>query len=126
MYYPYLKSNTLLSPSERNFYRELKSLLEPRGLTVFSKVRLADLVWIPDSYRYFNLFFSRIKSRHIDFVVCDSNTFDIKLLIELDDQTHNKPQTRSRDRFKDKVIQHARLPFIRCSTPLHVCNVIQD
>lgn len=124
MYYPYLKQKTFLSPNELNFYKKLKEHADEKGLIVFAKVRLADLVWIPKSYAFFSFFFGWIKAKQIDFVLCDSVTFEIKCLVELDDQTHDLPQRQSRDRFVNKVIKKAGHHFIRCSAPEHVCVTI--
>lgn len=117
-------SKSLLSQPEADFYKKLVPLAEARGLLVFAKVRLADLVWVPHSYKYFNLFFSRIKAKQIDFVLCDKKTFEIKCLVELDDKTHNLPQRHSRDVFVNKVVKKAGHQFVRCNTPEHVCELI--
>ena len=124
MHYPYLKQNSFLSPKELEFYKKLKVLAEERGMVVFAKVRLADLVWIPNSYRLFKFFFSTIKAKQIDFVLCDADTLEIKSLVELDDKTHDIPERQSRDRFVNKVIKKSGHQFIRCSAPEHVCKQI--
>jgi hypothetical protein len=121
MYYPYLKQQTLLSPDELEFYKNLQPLAEAKSLAIFSKVRLADLVWIPKSYKSFSFFFSTIKAKHIDFVLCDKNTSEIKCLIELDDVTHDLPSRQSRDRFVNKVVSKAGHRFIRCTSKQHYC-----
>lgn len=124
MYYPYLKKAKLLSHKELEFYNKLRIIVEPKGLVIFASVRLADVVYVPKTYRYFNLFFSRIKAKQIDFVVCDRATSEIRCLIELDDKTHSEPQRQSRDKFVNKVISKAKIAFIRCSSPDHVCQII--
>lgn len=121
MYYPYLKQETFLSPNELVFYRQLKIMADEKRLVVFAKVRLADLVWVPKTYKYFNFFFNTIKAKQIDFVLCDAENFEIKCLIELDDKTHDLPQRQSRDRFVNKVVKRAGHQFIRCNTPEHIC-----
>lgn len=124
MYYPYVKSKTFLSPTELAFYKKLKILAEEKNLTVFAKVRLADLVWIPGSYKYFNLFFKRIKAKQIDFVLCEKETLEIKCLIELDDKSHDLPKRQSRDKFVNKLIEKTGHSFIRCREPEHTCEIL--
>ncbi len=124
MYYPYRNKKKLLSPSEIEFFNELTVHAKEKNLLVFTKVRLADLVFVPQTYKYFNFFFSKIKAKHIDFVLCDAKTFEIKCLIELDDKSHDLPINTSRDKFKNKVIKAAEITFIRCSSPKHVCELI--
>ncbi len=121
MYYPYLKQSSFLSPTELEFYKKLKILAEEKGMVVFAKVRLADLVWIPNNYKLFKFFFNTIKAKQIDFVLCDAETLEIKSLVELDDKTHDMPERQSRDRFVNKVIKKSGRQFIRCSAPEHVC-----
>jgi Protein of unknown function (DUF2726) len=121
MYYPYLKQETFFSPREKEFYLKLKALADEKSLVVFSKVRLADLVWIPKSYKMFGFFFRTIKAKQIDFVLCDAETFEIKCLIELDDPTHELPERQSRDRFVNRVIQKSGHQLIRCNTPDLTC-----
>ncbi len=126
MYYPYLKQETFLSPAEIDFYKKLKALADEKNLIVFAKVRLADLVWIPKTYGLFSVFFNKIKAKQIDFVLCDTETFEIKCLVELDDKSHVLPQRHSRDMFINKVIKNAKHPFIRCSSPEHVCVLLNN
>jgi hypothetical protein len=124
MHYPYKKQKSLLSEHEAAFFKELKVLADSKGLLVFPKVRLADLVWVPRTYGLYELFFRRIKARHIDFVLCEPYAFKVVCLIELDGISHDLPQQHSQDKFKDKVIKAAGYNFIRCSSPEHVCNLI--
>jgi hypothetical protein len=121
MYYPYLKQETFFSPTELEFFNELQKIATDKKLVVFSKVRLADLVWIPKTYSNFKFFFNTIKAKHIDFVLCDSKTFEIKCLIELDDESHELPARVSRDKFVNKVIAKTGHNFIRCSSKQHTC-----
>lgn len=113
-----------MSPNEATFYNELKQYAETKDLLVFAKVRLADLVWIPKSYKRFNFFFNKIKSKHIDFVLC-SKDFEIECLIELDDETHNLPDRQSRDKFVNKVLQKTSHNFLRCNSS-HTCYELFD
>jgi len=123
MYYPYLKQEGFLSPSEAEFYKKLKVLADEKDLIVFAKVRLADLVWVPKSYKSFGFFFNIVKAKQIDFVLCDKDNFEIKCLVELDDKTHGLPQRKSRDRFVNKVVEKSGHNFIRCSEPEHCVNL---
>lgn len=124
MYYPYLKQESFFSQKEHEFYLQIKKIADSRDLVVFSKVRLADLVWVPKTYKAFKFFFNKIKAKQIDFVLCDSKSFEIVCLIELDDISHELSHRQSRDRFVNKVIKKSGHNFIRCSAPEHVCTII--
>ncbi len=123
MHYPYLKGKTFFSPKEHQFYLELKKLADERGLIVFAKVRLADLVWIPRSYKKWHYYFIKIMAKQIDFVLCDKESLTIKCLIELDDETHDLPSRKSRDYFVNNAIEHAKHNFLRCRPDQHHCVV---
>jgi hypothetical protein len=56
---------------------------------------------------------SRIKSRHIDFVICDRDTLEILMCIELDDRSHNTKKAKEADAFKDKALKDAGVTLIR-------------
>lgn len=83
------KSKYLLTKHEWTFYQKLKPLADQLGLVVLAKIRVADLVEpvAADRKEYMSLF-AKIKSKHIDFVLCRPENLKVELLIELDDSTH--------------------------------------
>ncbi|MFZ4461442.1 MAG: DUF2726 domain-containing protein [Patescibacteria group bacterium] len=85
-----VKRENIMTPTERAFYDQLREYVDDTKCTIFSKVRLADIVnvreyWKFDSKRVFNT----IKSKHIDFVVADLDGRILKC-IELDDPSHKE------------------------------------
>ena len=55
---------------------------------------------------------SRIKSKHIDFVLCDRENIKPLIAIELDDSSHSRPDRIDRDNFIDKALGVAGLPIL--------------
>ena len=55
--------------------------------------------------------FGYIKSKHVDFVICDIN-LNIKLIVEVDDSTHDKPDRQKRDEFVDRIFQTVNVKII--------------
>lgn len=55
-----------------------------------------------------------IKSRHIDFLLCDSD-LNIIAGIELDDSSHNKANAKKVDMLKDDVFTAINVPLFRVS-----------
>ncbi len=106
---PYQRRSVLLSPAEINFLRSLHAAVREDWL-VFSKVRLADVIQVRAKTRKSQTWQSRIQGKHLDFVLCDYETLEVKLAIELD-----KPlQPRSgRDRFVYVALTAAGLPLLR-------------
>ena len=109
---PFKKKDYLLSMAEKNFYLILKQVADKNDVLLFAKVRLEDLLWIPagTDNRFGER--NRIKSRHIDFVLCDKENIKPLIAIELDDSSHNKQNRLDRDNFIDKVMTVAGLPIL--------------
>lgn len=101
---PYVLNNPIMSQKERSFYRSVKPIADELALTVFCKVRLADLVNVPKNTNKWHTWFNYIKSKHIDFVLVDRD-MNIKALIEVDDKTHNRDDRKQRDEFIDKMFR---------------------
>jgi len=116
---PYKKKPYFFTISERKFFDILQSVINNKYI-IFSKVRIVDLLDVPkglenpDFYKRFN----KIKSKHVDFVICDKEKLAPLLVIELDDSTHSKPNRIKRDEFVDQSFQSAGLPI------LHVRNSV--
>lgn len=104
----YIKNDYLLTKTELNFYRELVKITNELNLIVFPKIRLADI------FKYNELKdFNKIKSKHIDFLLCDKSNCKIRLAIELDDYSHNTNKALKNDNFKNEIFKQTNLPLIR-------------
>lgn len=102
-YCPYHKKY-LLTKNEYYFYRKLKQITEYNGLQILAKIRLADIVEVNKGInkRDWIKYFSKIKSKHIDFAIADN--MKIILIIELDDNSHQRNERKERDIFVDNVL----------------------
>ena len=110
---PYCKK-FLLTKNEYYFYKCLKEIADKNDLCVLAKVRLADLVEVNSEAKGKERlkYFSKIKSKHIDFVLCDKSNLYPKLLIELLDSSHNESSRQSRDEFIKKVAEKTNYKII--------------
>ena len=107
---PFSRRGSLLTAGELRFYRVLLQVV-PKGLTVFVKVRLMDLVSVPDwAWREYG---AKGSGMHLDFVLADATTLLPCLVIELDDKSHWRADVRERDAFKDAALASAGLPMLR-------------
>ena len=104
----YKKKNYVLTQTELKFYRELLKITEELNLVIFPKIRLAD-IFEHNEIKEFN----KIKSKHIDFLLCDKSNCRIRLAIELDDYMHNKEKVIKNDSFKNEIFKQTNLPLIR-------------
>lgn len=101
---PYHRKN-ILTNNEYYFYKRLKPIAEKYNLQILTKIRLADLIEVNQEMtkRDWNIYFSKIKSKHVDFAIADS--MKIVLIIELDDKTHQRQERIIRDMFVDDALK---------------------
>lgn len=100
----------LNSKAEQNFLTQLLRVL-PEKYSVSCKVRLADVVE-PTRKRDKKLF-GDVVGKHIDFVVYELESSRIVMCIELDDSSHDKWESRKRDRVKNNALKEAKLNLYR-------------
>ena len=99
----------LLTKNEYGFYKSLKEIADRLNLCVLAKVRLADLVEVSaevqgkEKLKYF----AKIKSKHIDFMLCNKDNLYPELIIELNDNSHKIEKRAQRDVFIEKVLKKA-------------------
>ncbi|HEX5105658.1 MAG TPA: DUF2726 domain-containing protein [Pirellulaceae bacterium] len=109
---PYERRGGLLTPAGINFFRTLQ-LAAREDWVIFSMVRLADIIKVRPKTRKSLLWNNRIQGKHIDFVVCDYETLEVKLAIELDDDLVPRSQRRARDNFLTVALTAAGVPLLR-------------
>jgi hypothetical protein len=111
--YPYRRRDYFFSEAEKNFYAVLEQIATASNLVLFAKVRLEDLLWIPRYTKNILRWRGYVRSRHIDFVLCDKSVIKPICAIELDDQSHNTHERIRRDQLIDKILESAELPLLR-------------
>jgi very-short-patch-repair endonuclease len=105
---PYKKKSYFFSVAELKFFEVLKEILG-NNYYIFPKVRICDIVDRKDKKDYSQ--FNRIKSKHVDFLICTKNPITSKLVIELDDSSHNHQTRIDRDNFVDDVFASSGIPI---------------
>ena len=108
--WPFRRKDYLLTQAERSFFETL-CLACGTDLYVFSKVRLADLVWLPGGIGRRRALLNRVIAKHIDFVLCERRTLRPVLAIELNDRSHETASRSARDAVVRQVLEAAGLPF---------------
>jgi len=109
--YPYKLIGSLLTPAEKSFFHALQAAAGKRYV-VFPKVRLLDLCRDLDGWNE-TAAFNHVSQKHVDFVLCESETFRPVLAAELDDRSHLRARARARDRDKDAVLRTMGLGVYR-------------
>lgn len=102
----------LLTRNEWYEYKKLREYSAIHNLQVCPKVRLLDIVEPRRGDPNYMSYMGRIKSKHIDFVICDQD-LRIKGIIELDDNSHKGKDRYIRDIFVDAVLQGVGYTVIR-------------
>lgn len=108
----YKSKQYFFSKAERKFYEVLKEVADEMDMVVFAKVRLADLIYLPKSEDNWIKGWNKIKSKHIDFVLCDKEDYRPKVAIELNDNSHNQKSRARRDDFVRNVAGKADLILV--------------
>ncbi|MBP0984716.1 MAG: DUF2726 domain-containing protein [Oscillospiraceae bacterium] len=99
---PYEMNETILTERERSFYRILKPIADKLELQICPKVRVADIVSIKKGTKDWQKWFNKIRSKHVDFLLCDYD-MNIVLLLELDDSSHDSERAKKNDEFKNRL-----------------------
>lgn len=108
--YPYEKK-MLLTKAEYAFYNILKRKCDENNLLICPKVRMEDFINVTDKKNILK-YRGYIKSRHIDFMICD-NKLNLLAGLELDDSSHQNKDVADVDEFKNKVFKTIQLPLFR-------------
>ena len=84
-------------------------------LIVFSQVSLYNILETrPElDYKTKTIYFNKISSKSIDFVLVDKKSCRIKLCIELDDNTHKQAKRIERDTFINELFKELEIDLLR-------------
>lgn len=94
----------LLTRNEWHEYKKLKEYAAVHGLQICPKVRLLDIVEPRRGEANYMSYMGKIKSKHVDFLICDQD-LHIKGILELDDSSHDKADRKNRDALVDEILQ---------------------
>ncbi len=111
--FPYEPAGALLTAGEQAFAKVLYDAVGD-DFRICHKVRLADVIVVRSnvSEKHRWRCFSRICGKHLDFVLCDPDTFEILGAVELDDRSHRATARRERDAFIDAALTAAGIPIL--------------
>ncbi len=97
------KSRWLFSNHEKEAFYKIKEITDSIGLYLFAKVRLFDLLEPKQGIENKLGHQGKIQSKHVDFVICDKKLV-ARVIIELDDASHDTQPREERDNFVDTVL----------------------
>ena len=109
---PYLPRERLVTKAELRFYKSLrKAVLD--DWEIFAMVRIADILRVENGVKNRRGWVNKILAKHIDFVLCNPNSLEIVMGIELDDSSHQCADRIERDQFVDHAFESAGIPLLR-------------
>lgn len=108
----YKPKRYIITLTELKFYNILLQIAKELDLILLAQVSLYNIVE-PKETKYKNTAFNKIRSKSIDFVLVDKENCRIKLCIELDDYTHNRPNRIERDKFINELFKSLNINLIR-------------
>lgn len=126
---PYKLNPRFFTKSEFAFYQELKKQVGDR-YAIFPKVRLADFIEVDvdkykDKSRWY-AYWNKIKSKHLDFLLCDPETLRPVVAVELNGRSHESEKMKQRDAFIAKLYESTSLKFVTVQTTENFSISIQD
>jgi len=107
----YKLQDSILTKNELAFYKALVKAVNGEQV-ILSKVRISDIFSVSRGSGY-QAALNRINPRHIDFLLCDKDTFQPLIAIELDDSSHTRTDRKERDQFVNALFASKELPLVR-------------
>lgn len=107
-----------VSNAEADFFRVLHRVVAGKA-HVLAQVSLRQLLWFPGNNQSNpgrGTWQNKVAAKSVDFVLCDPATLRPRLVIELDEPTHARPERQTRDDDVHAVLEAAGLPMIRVLT----------
>jgi len=110
--YEYRKKDFFMTRSEHEFFDTLISIIGNKYY-IFAQVHLSTFLYHKIKKQNRLGAFSHINQKSVDFVLCDKSYISPKLVIELDDKTHERKSRILRDDEVNRILETARLPILR-------------
>jgi hypothetical protein len=107
--HPYKIIERFMSKAELSFYHVLRLAVGDHA-HICPKVSLGDLFAVTQKPEMPHR--NRIDRKHVDFLICDPQTLQPLVGIELDDSSHQRSDRQKRDDFVNAVFRTAGLPLL--------------
>ncbi|NLS14086.1 DUF2726 domain-containing protein [Vibrio sp. SM6] len=109
----YRQKGAMLNAQEVAFFNALKEAVGNHGV-VFAKVNIANVLAPRNikSQKQYGFAVNRIARYHFDFVICDSRTFEPRVIIELDNGKPLEKAKMERQKLLIQLCKSANLPLI--------------
>lgn len=111
----YRPKRYIITLNELKFYNILMEIAKELDLILFSQVSLYNILETQKNLdpKTKQIYFNKIASKSIDFVLVNKKDCKIQLCIELDDSTHKQVKRIKRDEFINKLFQDLEINLLR-------------
>jgi hypothetical protein len=123
--YLYQGKEYFFSKNELYFYRDLQKAIEGLNLVIFAKPRLADIIEPKKGAPNRSGSFTKIRSKHLDFVLCKLPNIKPVIVIELDDASHERPDRKQRDNFVNQALSQSKIPILHVTGSAGIAEKIR-
>lgn len=110
--YRYAAKKWFLTPSERDFYNAL-GMAVGKDYRIFAQVHLDMLLDEKIVGQKWKWARAHINQKSVDFVLCDKDELLSRLVIELDDRSHEREERIERDVEVERILKEAGIPLLR-------------
>lgn len=110
--YHYARKHYFMTRSESDFFAVLMPIIE-QNYIVFAQVHLPTLLSHKIKGQHWQGALSHIDRKSVDFVICDKKYLSPKLVIELDDASHERVDRQLRDQEVEWIFEQAQIPLLR-------------
>ena len=108
--YVYIKKSCAMTPSELSFYKTLHEAIN--GCIIIPQAHLSMFLDHEIKGQSWKAAFAKINGKSVDFLIC-TNDMKPLMAIELDDNTHNQPDRKTRDDFVNSIMSNTNMPLLR-------------
>ena len=108
---PYERNRHFLSEHEKAFF-ELLIGVAPRDVYVCPQVCFGSVLEVRANSENYLGSLNKIKSKRIDYLLCDRDSLTPLVAVELDDSSHDSPGRQVRDTFVDDACRSAGLKIL--------------
>lgn len=110
--YNYTRKKYFLTKSEKDFYDKLVATLGSE-CAIFAQVHLSSILDHQVKGQNWKAALSHIQRKSVDFLICDKQYLSPKVVIELDDATHSRPDRLERDEIVNNLLHNAGIACLR-------------
>lgn len=112
--YQYRRKGYFMSHSEQKMFLLLQEAVGDKYF-IFPQVHLSTILEHKTPHQNWAAAFKHINGKSVDFVLCDKSPVAPRIAIELDDNSHTRPDRVERDVEVERIFKYAELPLVRFS-----------